>query len=237
MDLAYMRFSTGDRTFFIAVVSAMSDLTLTNGECEDRHGPKGLSNSFEGEDAVIQHICHDQDARLISPAEAAKIAEAQRIGWIEKRRDRGLSITTDSTPAQVLRNCDQSQTSVRCVPLWDGNMCRIRLLMYHNFGCPACRQHGADLLGQLMEEGLVKARGWAAFKFDSVHHIICVDDGKSVHSIDLTSLQFPQIADIAFLEDVNAPNSVRIWPQQFPEIAEMVPFWTVLSDKNDKVVE
>ena len=39
MDLAYLRFSTGDRTFFIAVISAMSDLTLTNGECEDRHGP------------------------------------------------------------------------------------------------------------------------------------------------------------------------------------------------------
>ena len=38
-----MRFSTGDRTFFIAVVSAMSDLPLTNDECEDRHGPKGLS--------------------------------------------------------------------------------------------------------------------------------------------------------------------------------------------------
>ena len=42
MDLAYMRFSTGNRTFFIAVVSAMSDLTLTNGECEDRRGSKGL---------------------------------------------------------------------------------------------------------------------------------------------------------------------------------------------------
>ena len=38
-----MRFSTGDRTFFIAVVSAMSDLTLTNSECEDRHGTKELS--------------------------------------------------------------------------------------------------------------------------------------------------------------------------------------------------
>ena len=38
-----MRFSTDDRTFVIAVVSTMSDLTLTNGECEDRHGPKGLS--------------------------------------------------------------------------------------------------------------------------------------------------------------------------------------------------
>ena len=42
MDVAYMRFSTDDRTFVIAVVSTMSDLTLTNGECEDRHGPKGL---------------------------------------------------------------------------------------------------------------------------------------------------------------------------------------------------
>ena len=43
MDVAYMRFSTGNRTFSIAVVSAMLDLTLTNGECEGRHGPKGLS--------------------------------------------------------------------------------------------------------------------------------------------------------------------------------------------------
>ena len=43
MDVAYMRFSTDDRTFFIAVVSAKSDLTLTNGECEGRHGPKALS--------------------------------------------------------------------------------------------------------------------------------------------------------------------------------------------------
>ena len=43
MDVAYMRFSTGDRTFFIAVISAMSDLTSTNSKCEDRHGPKGLS--------------------------------------------------------------------------------------------------------------------------------------------------------------------------------------------------
>ena len=51
MDVAYMRFSTDDRTFFIAVVSAMSDSTLTNGECEDRHGPKAedrrlLFNTF-----------------------------------------------------------------------------------------------------------------------------------------------------------------------------------------------
>ena len=38
-----MRFSTGDRTLFIAVVSAMLDLSLTNDECEDRHAPKGLS--------------------------------------------------------------------------------------------------------------------------------------------------------------------------------------------------
>ena len=43
MDVAYMRFSTGDRTFFIAVFSAMSDLTLTNGECEDLRGPKQLT--------------------------------------------------------------------------------------------------------------------------------------------------------------------------------------------------
>ena len=43
MDVAYMRFSTGDRTFFTAVISAMSDFTLTNGECEDRHAPTGLS--------------------------------------------------------------------------------------------------------------------------------------------------------------------------------------------------
>ena len=40
MDAAYLQFSTGDRTFFIAVIAAMSDLTLTNGECEDRHVPK-----------------------------------------------------------------------------------------------------------------------------------------------------------------------------------------------------
>ena len=38
-----MRFFIGNRTTFIAFISAMSDLTLTNGECEDRHGPKGLS--------------------------------------------------------------------------------------------------------------------------------------------------------------------------------------------------
>ena len=43
MNVAYMRFSTDDRTIFITVVSVMSDLTLTIGECEDRHGPKGLS--------------------------------------------------------------------------------------------------------------------------------------------------------------------------------------------------
>ena len=43
MDVVYMQFSTGDRTFFSVVISAFSDLTLTNGECEDGHGPKGLS--------------------------------------------------------------------------------------------------------------------------------------------------------------------------------------------------
>ena len=36
---------------FIVTVSVMSDLTLTNGECEDRHGPKAedrrlLFNTF-----------------------------------------------------------------------------------------------------------------------------------------------------------------------------------------------
>ena len=39
MDVAYMRFFTGAPATFIAAVSAMSDLTLTNGECEDRLGP------------------------------------------------------------------------------------------------------------------------------------------------------------------------------------------------------
>ena len=43
MDVAYMRFFTGAPATFIAAVSAMSDLTLINGACEDRHGPKGLS--------------------------------------------------------------------------------------------------------------------------------------------------------------------------------------------------
>ena len=43
MDVAYMRFCTGDPATFIAAVAAMSDLTLTNDECEHRHGPKGLS--------------------------------------------------------------------------------------------------------------------------------------------------------------------------------------------------
>ena len=43
MDVAYMRFSTDDRPFFIAVVSVMSDSTLINGEGMDPHGPKGLS--------------------------------------------------------------------------------------------------------------------------------------------------------------------------------------------------
>ena len=51
MDVVYMRFFTGAPATFIAVVSAMSDLTLINGECEDRHGPKAedrrlLFNTF-----------------------------------------------------------------------------------------------------------------------------------------------------------------------------------------------
>ena len=37
-----MRFSTDDRTLFFVVVAAISVLTLTNGEYDDRHGPKGL---------------------------------------------------------------------------------------------------------------------------------------------------------------------------------------------------
>ena len=45
MDVVYMRFFTGAPATFIAVVSAMSDLTLTNDECEDRHAPKGLSRA------------------------------------------------------------------------------------------------------------------------------------------------------------------------------------------------
>ena len=40
MDVAYIRFFTGAPATFIADVSAMSDLTLTNGECEDQHGLK-----------------------------------------------------------------------------------------------------------------------------------------------------------------------------------------------------
>ena len=36
MDVAYIRFFTGAPATFIADVSAMSDATLTNGECEDR---------------------------------------------------------------------------------------------------------------------------------------------------------------------------------------------------------
>ena len=61
MDVVYMRFFTGAPATFIAVVSAMSDLTLINGECEDRHGPKaqdrrmlfniftrGMSDSLDG---------------------------------------------------------------------------------------------------------------------------------------------------------------------------------------------
>ena len=40
VDVAYIRFFTGAPATFIANVSAMSDATLTNGECEDRHGQK-----------------------------------------------------------------------------------------------------------------------------------------------------------------------------------------------------
>ena len=58
MDVACMRFSTDDRTFFIAVVSAMSDSTLTNGECEDLHGPKGLSSE------LILTDCECEDRRV-----------------------------------------------------------------------------------------------------------------------------------------------------------------------------
>ena len=50
-----MRFFTGDRTSFIVVISAMSDLTLTNSECEDRHGSKGLS--------IAEHIWIFHDGR------------------------------------------------------------------------------------------------------------------------------------------------------------------------------
>ena len=52
-----MRFSTGDRTLFIAVVSAMSDLTLTNDECEDRHAPKALS--------IAEHVWMFHDGRSV----------------------------------------------------------------------------------------------------------------------------------------------------------------------------
>ena len=57
MDVAYMRFFTGDRTFFIAVIPAMSDLTLTNGEYEARHGPKGLS--------IAEHVWFFHNGRSI----------------------------------------------------------------------------------------------------------------------------------------------------------------------------
>ena len=40
MDVAFMRFFNGALATFITAVSAMSDLTLTNGQYEDRHGPK-----------------------------------------------------------------------------------------------------------------------------------------------------------------------------------------------------
>mgnify|MGYP001471785752 CR=1 FL=1 len=43
MHVVYTRCFTGAPATCIAVVSAMPDLTLINGECEDRHGPKGLS--------------------------------------------------------------------------------------------------------------------------------------------------------------------------------------------------
>ena len=51
MDVAYMRFSTAAPATFITTVSAMLDQTVTNGECEDRHGPKAedrrlLFNTF-----------------------------------------------------------------------------------------------------------------------------------------------------------------------------------------------
>ena len=52
-----MRFSTGDRTSFIVVISAISDLTLTNGECEDWHGPKGLS--------IAEHVWMFHDGRSV----------------------------------------------------------------------------------------------------------------------------------------------------------------------------
>ena len=57
MDVAYMRFFTGVPATFIAAVSAMSDLTLTNDECEDRHGPKGLS--------VAEHVWMSHDGRSV----------------------------------------------------------------------------------------------------------------------------------------------------------------------------
>ena len=57
MDIAHMRFFTDNRTSFIVVTSAMSDLTLTNSECEDRHRPKGLS--------IVEHVWTFHDGRSI----------------------------------------------------------------------------------------------------------------------------------------------------------------------------
>ena len=42
---------------FIVTVSVMSDLTLTNSECEDRHGPKGLS--------IAEHVWLFHDGRSV----------------------------------------------------------------------------------------------------------------------------------------------------------------------------
>ena len=48
MDVAYMRFSTAAPATFITTVSAMLDQSVTNGDCEDQHGPKAEDRRPEG---------------------------------------------------------------------------------------------------------------------------------------------------------------------------------------------
>ena len=55
-----MRFSTDDRTFVIALVSAMLDSTLSNGECENRHRPKRLS--------IAEHVWMFHNGRSVYAA-------------------------------------------------------------------------------------------------------------------------------------------------------------------------
>ena len=130
---------------------------------------------------------------------------------------------------------DKGPCSVRCIPFWHDSGI-VAIILFHEFDCNMCSGLSERKIESLVNEGFIRARGWASFMFDCMNRFMCIDIGCGVRKIELVPSQFPQMASFYLDEDAEAP-SVQVWPLHAEGVAETIPFPSACRKKYLQVQE